>query len=44
MYINDLHNAIKFPQTIHYVDDPCLLINEKKSKINKLLTKDFPFA
>ena len=31
MYINDLHNAIKFPQTIHYVDDPCLLINEKKN-------------
>ena len=41
IYINDLHNAIKFSQSFHFVDDTCLLnIQNAISKINKILNKD----
>ena len=41
IYINDLHNAIRFSQPLHFADDTCLLnIQSKISKINKSLNKD----
>ena len=41
LYINDLHNVIKFSQTLHFVDDAYLLdIQSKISKNNKSLNKD----
>ena len=41
IYINDLHNAIKFSQSFHFADDACLLnIQNTISKINKSLNKD----
>ena len=41
IYINDLHNAIKFSKQLHFADDLCLLnIKSKISKINKSLNKD----
>ena len=40
-YINDLHNAIKFSQPLHFVDNTCLLnIQSKISKIIKNLNID----
>ena len=36
IFINDLHNAIKFFQPLHFADDTCLLnIPSKISEINK---------
>ena len=41
IYINDLHNAIKFSQSFHFADDTCLLnIPNTISKINRSLNKD----
>ena len=41
IYINDLHNAIKFSQSFHFADDTCLLnIQNTISKINRSLNKD----
>ena len=41
IYINDLHNAIRFSEPLHFADDTCLLnIQSKISKINKSLNKD----
>ena len=41
IYINDLHNTIKFSQSFHFTDDTCLLNIEKPiSKINRSLKKD----
>ena len=41
IYINDLHNAIKFSQSFHFSDDTCLLnIQNTISKINRSLNKD----
>ena len=41
IYINDLYNAIKFTQRLHFADDTCLLnIQSKICKINKSLSKD----
>ena len=41
IYINDLHNSIKFSQSFHFADDICLLnIQNTISKINKSLNKD----
>ena len=41
IFINDLHNAIRFSQPLHFADDTCLLnIQSKISKINKSLNKD----
>ena len=41
IYINDLHNAIRFSQPLHFADDTCLLnIQSKISKVNKSLNKD----
>ena len=41
LYINDLHNVIKFSQTLCFVDDAYLLdIQSKISKNNKSLNKD----
>ena len=41
IYINDLHNAIKFSQSFHFTDDTCLLnIQNRISKINRSLNKD----
>ena len=41
IYINDLHNAIRFSQPLHFADDTFLLnIQSKISKINKSLNKD----
>ena len=41
IYINDLHNAIRFSVPLHFADDTCLLnIQSKISKINKSLNKD----
>ena len=41
IYINDLHNAIKFSQSFHFADDMCLLnIQNTISKINRSLNKD----
>ena len=41
IYINDLHNAIKLSQPLHFADDTCLLnIQSKVSKINSCLNKD----
>ena len=40
-YINDLHNAIKFSQSLHFTNDACLLnVQIKISKINDILNKD----
>ena len=41
LYINDLHNAIKFSSLFHSADDTCIL-NKQNSvgKINKTLNKD----
>ena len=40
LYIDDLHNAIKFPSPFHFVDDTCIL-NKQNSvdKINKTLNE-----
>ena len=41
IYINDLHNAMRFSEPLHFADDTCLLnIQSKISKINKSLNKD----
>ena len=41
IYINDLHNAIKFSQSFHFADDACLLnFQNTISKINRSLNKD----
>ena len=41
IYINDLHNAIKFSRSFHFADDTCLLnIQNTISKINRGLNKD----
>ena len=41
IYINDLHNTIKFPQSSHFPDDMCLLnVRNTISKINRSLNKD----
>ena len=41
IYVNDLHNAIKFSQSFHFADDTCLLnIQNTISKINRSLNKD----
>ena len=41
IYINDLHNAIKFSPSFHFVDDTCLLnIPNTITKINRSLNKD----
>ena len=41
IYINDLHNAMKFSQSFHFADDTCLLnIQNTISKINRSLNKD----
>ena len=41
IYINDLHNAIKFSQSFHFADDTCLLnIQNTISEINRNLNKD----
>ena len=41
IYINGLHNAIKFSQSFHFADDTCLLnIQNTISKINRSLNKD----
>ena len=41
IYIDDLHNAIKFSQSFHFVDDTCLLnIQNAVSKINRSLNMD----
>ena len=41
IYINDIHNAIKFLQPFHFADDTCLLnIQNTISKINESLNKD----
>ena len=41
IYINDIHNAIKFSQSFHFADDTCLLnIQNTISKINISLNKD----
>ena len=41
IYINHLHNSIKFSQYFHFADDTCLLnIQNTISKINKSLNKD----
>ena len=40
IYINDLHNAIKFSQSFHFADDTCLLnIQNTISKINRSINK-----
>ena len=40
IYINDLHNSIKFSQSFHFADDTCLLnIQNTISKINRSLNK-----
>ena len=42
IYINDLHNAIKFSQSFHFADDTYLLnIQNTTSKVNISLNKDF---
>ena len=39
--MNDLHNTIRFSQTLHFVDATCLLdIQSKISKIDETLNKD----
>ena len=39
IYINDLHNAIKFSQPLHFADDTCLLnIQSKSSVINSSIS------
>ena len=41
IYINGLHNEIRFSQPLHFADDTCLLnIQSNISKINKNLNKD----
>ena len=41
IYINDLHNSIKFSQSFHFADDTCLLnIQNTISKIYRSLNKD----
>ena len=41
IYINDLHNDIKFSQSFHFEDDTCLLnIQNTISKINRSLNKE----
>ena len=41
IYIIDLHNSIKFPQSFHFVDDTSLLnIQNTISKINRSLNND----
>ena len=41
IYINDLHNAIRFSQLLRFADDTCLLnIQNKISNINDSLNKD----
>ena len=41
IYINDLHNAIKFSQSFHFADEACLLnIQNAVSKLNRSLNKD----
>ena len=41
IYINGLHNKIRFSQPLHFADDTCLLnIQSNISKINKNLNKD----
>ena len=41
IYINYLHNTIKFSQSFHFADDTCLLnIQNTISKIHKILNKD----
>ena len=38
IYVNDLHNAIKFSQSFHFADDTCLLnIQNTISKISRSL-------
>ena len=40
IYVNDLHNVIKFSQSFHVADDMCLLnIQNTISKINRSLNK-----
>ena len=41
IYINDIHNAIKFSQSFHFADNTCLLnIQNSICKINISLNKD----
>ena len=40
IYINDLHNVMKFSQSFHLADTCLLNIQNKISKINKSLNKD----
>ena len=41
LYINDLHNAIKFISAFHFADDTCILKNQNSvGKIKKTLDKD----
>ena len=41
IYINDLHNAIRFSQSFHFADDTCLFnIQNTISKINRGLNND----
>ena len=41
IYINELHNTIKFLQSFHFADNTCLLsIENTVSKINRSLNKD----
>ena len=41
IYINDLHNSIKFSQSFHYADDTCLFKLKKTiSEINRSIHKD----
>ena len=41
IYIDDLHNVIKFSPSFHFVDDTCLLnIPNTITKINRSLNKD----
>ena len=42
IYMNGLHNAIKFSRPLHFADDTCLLnIQKTILKIDKLLKREF---